>query len=132
MKEKNNNDNNTLKVVIIVALIFVLVIISTILIIGVIAGKSIIKLTSKSKLNTYKSCEKYYKIEAANYFDSHRVLYPIDRDVIILTDEIGDCKPCGGYVIINAKENKYDAYLKCDNYKTDGYDEKVYNDVITK
>ncbi len=131
MVEKKDK-NSTLKIVIIVIFALIFVIVGIVFVLGVVAGGVTTKMISKSKLNVYKTCEDYYKSEAVMYYDSHRVLYSIDSDVTILTDEIGECKPCNGYVIANAKENKYEAYLKCDNYTTDGFDEKLYNKAINK
>ena len=129
---KKISNNNTLKIVLMIISGLIFISCCVILIFCLITGRALGGVLSKTKLATYKSCEKYFKTESISYFDSHRVLYPVDKDVVISTEYIGECNPCVGYVIINAKEDKYDVYLSCDKYKTDKFDDKIYNDVIQK
>ena len=84
---------------------------------------------SDAKLNSYRYYEKNLERYAEKYVISQNKAYG-NNDFVLTVDEIINntnlkrLDSCDGYVIVNQNKDEYKAYVKCDNYKTDGYNSK--------
>ena len=81
---------------------------------------------SDAKLNSYRYYEENLERYEEKYVISQNKAYG-NNDFVLAADEIINntnlqkLDSCDGYVIVNQNNEKYEAYVKCDNYKTDGY-----------
>lgn len=84
---------------------------------------------SDSKIQTYKRYESMLENYAEIYIVGQNKSYGnedfvLDEQIIINNTDMREVDYCeSGYVIVNQNENRYDAYVKCDKYETDGFDE---------
>lgn len=82
---------------------------------------------SSAKIDSYKMCEQVIEDETRKYVESNDLLSSSDEDLIFSKSEItNSCSRCDGYIIVKTDNYTYNAYLKCDNYKTDGFDSQTF------
>jgi len=104
------------------------------LIIGVIISiLTILGFMMKSEFNSYNKLEEKLVSSAKKYVDA-KFLYPTGSDTVKVTSTemidndyldilIYEDDICEGYVIVSFDGvYNYDGYIKCDNYKTSGYE----------
>jgi len=95
----------------------------------IIAFKTTNKALTEAKLNVYKTIEQRIENTSDTYFIEKEVSEgkTFDETTIITLKELEyDMQKlhgieCSGYVTYDSK-NKSDAFIKCDDYQTDGYD----------
>ena len=84
---------------------------------------------SEAKLSVYKNYEGILENYAERYIYSQSELYKsgnfvLSCDTIIDNFDLEKFDSCDGYIIVNKDNRQYDAYIKCKNYETDGFDSK--------
>ena len=89
---------------------------------------------SDAKLNTYKYYEDRLEKYAEQYVISQNKAYGnadfvLTIDTIINNTDMKKLDSCDGYIIVNQNEEKYEAYVKCNDYKTEGYNSKYVGEV---
>jgi len=87
------------------------------------------KTLEKAKLNTYKAYEMDLKRYAEKYIKENQEIYNDDTfilttDTIIKNTDIYEIETCIGYVIVSENKQEYTSFIKCDEYQTNGFDEK--------
>ena len=115
-----NNKGMTLGVEILIIVLFALLAFFTLYI-----GTNSLGLNFKSNFVNYKEIEKRIENGAREYLSNKN----ISEKTIITADKLKSLNlfdsTCDGYVIVF--DNYYDSYIKCDNYKTPGYNDALAN-----
>lgn len=113
-------------ILVIVSFIGSIMIIIYSIIVFIISLKIVNSTISSAKMNAYKQCEQFVEYEAEKYAHNNDILSEIN---LLKSQITNTCDYCDGYVVINPNANIYKAYLKCEKYKTDGYNQKEYDNL---
>lgn len=105
---------------------FIVIFIIAILIVAYLVNNVEKGLSPKRGENlSYSEYEHYHKFEkvvssaASDYALKNTRFDYINIEDLEISDEIKD--KCLGYVLYNYSDNEYDAYLRCENYETEGF-----------